>query len=130
MTRIKKENEIDYFPELPIEIKEAINKRRLIMFVGAGASNQIELPLWKDLADASIKKCFDEGYICDGDRELIINNIKDNKEKLSIAFELTKIHCMTILTKSLMVKNTTKKKPLFILFAILLKRKFYQLMQI
>ena len=82
-----KKEEILELPDIPDGIKQAINNRSLVIFVGAGASAQVGMPLWNTLADNILDECYNNGYINDGDRDLLKTKLTDNKEKLSVAFK-------------------------------------------
>jgi hypothetical protein len=53
-------NEILPTPELPIEIKNAVNNSNLAVFIGAGVSRLIGCKGWDELAKTLVERCFTE----------------------------------------------------------------------
>lgn len=73
-------------------IKNAVNEGKLIVFIGAGISRLCGLPSWdeaaNDLLDYCEKqpKCKFQNY----DKQRILANIKDAREKITIGYYLLK----------------------------------------
>lgn len=80
--------EIKPIPELRKEILEAINNKKLIIFIGAGVSALTGLPLWNQLADKLVKNSIEEKCISFNDAEIVFSKIQDAKQKISIVYEL------------------------------------------
>lgn len=54
---------IEEFPKLPKAIKDAINNKKLAIFIGAGVSRFVGCDSWDNLANNLVKKCRDKGFI-------------------------------------------------------------------
>lgn len=64
-------------------ILRATEKGRLVFFVGAGVSRIMGVPGWDEFANSLIKAAFKDYY----QQNAILTSIKDNKEKITIAFK-------------------------------------------
>ena len=62
---------LSLIPHLPKEIKDAVSDESLVIFVGAGASAQVKMPLWNELADETLDECFKKRFIDAGDVSFI-----------------------------------------------------------
>jgi len=98
---------IHEIPELPKEIKEAVNNNRLAVFVGAGVSRLIGCMGWDQLASNLINICFstkkknDSGIINYKEKETLLKN-KDHKKTITICYYLLKENgCESIFYKEL-----------------------------
>jgi hypothetical protein len=70
-------------PKLPDEIKKAVNRDRLVVFIGAGVSRIIGCKGWSELGDKLVDVCFDGN--CINHREKVaLNREKTPKKKISI----------------------------------------------
>lgn len=84
---------IHEIPELPKEIKEAVNNNRLAVFVGAGVSRLIGCMGWDQLACNLVNRCFttkkEDGYglINYKEKETLLQNI-DHKKTITICYHL------------------------------------------
>ena len=74
---------ISPLPEIPLQIREAINQKKLVIFLGAGASRIIGCKGWGELSSELLSLCFKEGYINFKEKESLLK-IKDNKKLISI----------------------------------------------
>lgn len=91
-----KTTEIRKLPIVPDEIKEAVNNKKLVIFVGAGVSRIIGCKGWDDLANDLVNVCY--VTIDNGTKKRILNFQQkealkkefDNKKKISICYELLK----------------------------------------
>lgn len=73
-------------PDVPQEIIDAINNDNLAVFVGAGVSAIAGLPLWSQLAKDLIFECYSKDLYSYKDKELILEQIHDNKQLITIAY--------------------------------------------
>ena len=64
------------------QIRNAVNNRKLIMFLGAGVSRLMGVCGWDELANGLIKEAYDKII----EQEEIIKNISSSKEKITIAY--------------------------------------------
>ena len=67
-------------PELPPEIIEAANQRKLVVFIGAGISRLMGCQSWENMANNLIMNLFDYGTA-----DQIISSKMDSKAKITIA---------------------------------------------
>ena len=76
---------IPFIPDMPSEIRDAIDNKRLILFIGSGVSQAAGLPSWHDLAMASIEEALGDDHYAE------LNAIKSKrfeaKHLLSLASE-------------------------------------------
>lgn len=87
--------EFELIPKLRKEILDAVNDRKLVLFLGAGVSVLTGLPLWNELANNLAKKCISENCITYGDAEIVFSKITDTKQKISVIYELFDQHKKT-----------------------------------
>lgn len=86
---------IHEIPELPKEIKEAVNNNRLAVFVGAGVSRLIGCMGWNQLAYNLVNRCFSttkkdgSGIINHKEKETLIQD-KDHKKTITKCYYLLK----------------------------------------
>ncbi|MFA4825765.1 MAG: SIR2 family protein [Methanoregula sp.] len=73
---------IPFIPELPLEIKEAINNQNFVIFLGAGASSIIGCKDWEHLAENLVEKCFKTPKLGNIDSKCI--NFKERESLLQI----------------------------------------------
>lgn len=71
---------------IPINLLTEIKLKNVAVFVGAGLSKVVsdKYPLWDELANRSIKFLYDKGKINFFEKERLIREIADPKQKLSI----------------------------------------------
>ena len=74
-------------PELPREIRDAANRGKLAIFVGAGVSRIMGCQGWGDLAVALLSACFEHGYINFEEKQRLSNE-PDHRKTLTICKEL------------------------------------------
>lgn len=67
-------------PEIPHEIKKAINDKKLAVFVGAGVSRFLGCDSWEDLAKKLVKKCKSKDLINYLEEQTLLK--ENNKTKL------------------------------------------------
>ncbi|MBQ3923063.1 MAG: hypothetical protein II707_07165, partial [Spirochaetales bacterium] len=80
---------IPQIPEIPVEIKDARNKDKLAIFIGAGVSRLLGCKDWHSLALDLLKQCYNYKYI--NYREYNqLSKYTDNKKIISIAYGLLK----------------------------------------
>jgi len=89
------DNEIPPIPELPIQIIEAINDNRLVVFIGAGVSRLIGCMGWDQLAKNLVNKCYDtkkqDGSKCISFKEKdTLLQEKDHKKTITICYGILK----------------------------------------
>lgn len=72
-------------PELPKEIKEAYERRRLVLFIGAGISRLVGVKGWDDLANDLVNQLYSYG-----EAQQIKSSGMSSKEKITVAFEKAK----------------------------------------
>jgi hypothetical protein len=71
--------------ELPSELKISVLKNEQIaVFVGAGVSRLLRLPLWKELADKAIAFLYEKNIIDYFEYQRITNEILDPKQKMTL----------------------------------------------
>jgi hypothetical protein len=70
-------------------IIQAINNKKLVLFVGAGFSKLCGLPLWGELSSALMDSCVKEGLINYSERHQIVQE-KDSRSLITIAYYLFK----------------------------------------
>ena len=86
--------DIPDIPELPKEIKDAIEKDKLVIFIGAGVSTLVGCKRWIDLGNELIGECEKLDLI--SYRELQgIKSRADGKRLISIAYELMKTNYLS-----------------------------------
>ncbi len=73
-------------PPLPVEIREAVNNRKLAVFLGAGVSRILGCMGWDRLADKLAEVCYEKGYITFNEKEVLSNYVSagDRKKVISI----------------------------------------------
>jgi hypothetical protein len=81
--------EIQEYPELKPELKEAINNGSLVIFLGAGASRYVGCKSWNVLANELIDKCHSLGYINYHETD-VLKSYPNQKKKISIAYGILK----------------------------------------
>ena len=74
--------EIELLPDLPREIIEAYEDKRLVLFVGAGISRLVGCKGWNELADELINAVFQPELA-----NMILKGRYDAKDRISIAYE-------------------------------------------
>lgn len=82
-TEIQDIPSLDNYPD----ILEAMEKRELVIFTGAGVSRLVGCKSWDDLAYDLLKKCFDLQLLNYHEFE-VIQKYNDQKKKISIAYSL------------------------------------------
>jgi hypothetical protein len=91
-----KNTEIQKLPNIPDEIKEAVNNKKLVIFVGAGVSRIIGCKGWDELANNLVNVCYltmDNGTkkrLLNFQQKEALKKELDNKKKISICYELLK----------------------------------------
>jgi len=80
---------ITEFPEIPDEIKEASNKKKLAIFIGAGISRFLGCESWATLAYNLTKRCEKEGLINHLEQQSL-SNLTDFKKIITICYEILK----------------------------------------
>ncbi len=78
---------IEPIPELPKKIVDAISDKKLVIFLGAGASRLIGCMGWGELGKKLVELCFNEDLINFKEKEAI-SKISDNKKLISICFHI------------------------------------------
>jgi len=80
-------NGISPIPPVPQSIKDAINKEKLAVFIGAGVSRLVGCLGWGDLARNLIKRCYRQKIINFKERETLFQ-IQDHKKTITICYHL------------------------------------------
>lgn len=105
--------------EIPPDIKSVFSKNeKVALFIGAGVSSLLGLPLWQDLANKSIRFLFKKGIINHFEAERIINEVPNPKQKLTIfhqSLEENKELLKEFYTKELSCEKCEDKNPYEIL---------------
>jgi hypothetical protein len=84
---INKSFEIAGLPDIPTELLERINEKKVAFFLGAGVSRIIGCGGWKSLASNLVEKCFKEKLINYKVRESILR-IEDPKKTTTICYNI------------------------------------------
>ncbi|MBP3773487.1 MAG: SIR2 family protein [Treponema sp.] len=71
------------------DLLSAINEQKLVIFLGAGVSRLVGCKSWSDLAKNLLNKCL-ELHLLDYHEYEVISGYTDQKQKISIAYELLK----------------------------------------
>lgn len=82
-------NRILPIPELPDEIRNAVNNGTLAVFIGAGVSRLVGCEGWDTLARSLVSRCHAEGIINFKEYETI-SQIPDHKKTITICYYLFK----------------------------------------
>ena len=80
---------IPEIPDIPKEIKDAINNNNLAIFIGAGVSRLVGCKSWQDLAHNLLELCRDKGLLQFVEYNALAKD-SDNKKLISIAYGLLK----------------------------------------
>jgi len=108
------QDEIYPLPELPDEIKAAVENEELVVFLGAGVSRILECPGWKELADALLETCHKNGHINFWESTRLQQN-SDPRKTISIVKEILPDDDYIKFLKSHLVasEKKLKKYPIF-----------------
>lgn len=77
-------------PEMPDSIIEAIDKKGLLIFVGAGLSVLFGYPLWKELGNDLIGECVKRGFMCRSEEAIVCSGDFTPMQEVTIAFNTLK----------------------------------------
>lgn len=99
-----KNEKIPLIPDLPPEIKEAINNKRLAIFIGAGASAIIGCKDWRHLAEKLIERCFETPKSEDYDSKCINFKVRESLLQMNDPKKIITI------CKHILEKNNAKKE--------------------
>lgn len=80
-------NGISLTPEVPAEIKDAVNSDTLAVFIGAGVSRLVGCEGWDTLARKLVKRCYEERIINFKESETL-SQISDHKKTITICHHL------------------------------------------
>lgn len=80
-------NGISRIPEVPDEIRDAVNSGTLAVFIGAGVSRLVGCQGWDTLARNLVNRCHSEGIINFRENESL-SQIPDHKKKITICYHL------------------------------------------
>jgi len=80
-------NGISRIPEVPDEIRTAVNRGTLAVFIGAGVSRLVGCQGWDTLARNLVNRCHSEGIINFKENESLCQ-IPDHKKKITICYHL------------------------------------------
>ncbi|MDD5323358.1 MAG: SIR2 family protein [Methylococcales bacterium] len=80
-------NGIQRIPKLPDEIRDAVDKGTLAVFIGAGVSRLVDCQGWDTLAKSLVNRCHLEGIITFKESETL-SQITDHKKTITICFHL------------------------------------------
>ena len=76
-------------PDLPIEIKEAVNNGTLAVFIGAGVSRLVGCEGWDELAKKLVERCYKDKYFNFREKEAL-SRITDQKKTITICYNVFK----------------------------------------
>lgn len=82
-------NSIPLRPEVPSEIKDAVNRSTLAVFIGAGVSRLVGCQGWDTLSRNLVNKCHRENIINFKESETL-SQISDHKKTITICYHLFK----------------------------------------
>ena len=90
-------------PRIPVGLRQAAQRGRLVIFVGAGVSKLAGCPGWSEFADAALKTLVQQGKFSHG--QLAQVSHLNPRVKLSIAQRLHKQHKASINFQSILHPN-------------------------
>lgn len=82
-------DKITDIPDVPQKIIEAVNHRKLAVFIGAGVSRLVGCWSWEKLAKKLIEKCFDKDVLNYKEKESVLQS-RDHRQIITIAYNLLK----------------------------------------
>lgn len=82
-------NKILPIPKIPQEIIDAVNNRKIAVFIGAGVSRLLGSSSWDDIANNLIKKCYEKNIINYRESDSL-KQIKDPKKVITVCYNLLK----------------------------------------
>ena len=85
---MKKKIKQNIIPDMPFAIIDAIQQNRLVLFVGAGVSALLGLPLWDKLSNDLVSLCREQGLLSRSEEETLLHSNYSSIQKLSIAVYL------------------------------------------
>lgn len=85
---MKKKAKLNIIPDMPPAIIDAIQENRLVLFVGAGVSALLGLPLWDKLSNDLVSLCREQGLMSRSEEETLLHSNYSSVQKLSIAVYL------------------------------------------
>lgn len=103
--------EIERVPEIPEEISEAARTSTLAVFVGAGVSQLVGCPSWKELAKSCLDCLANEGHLTFGDVEQLL--AEDPKKQLSIAVQIAEAVPYAIPWKELITPSSESTSRIY-----------------
>lgn len=80
-------NSISLIPEVPDEIRDAVNSGTLAVFIGAGVSRLVGCQGWDTLARNLVSRCHREGIINFRENDTL-SQIPDHKKTITICYHL------------------------------------------
>ncbi len=80
-------NSISPIPKVPDEIRDAVNKGTLAVFIGAGVSRLVGCLGWNELAENLVKRCNREKIINFKEKETLLQ-IAEHKKTITICYHL------------------------------------------
>lgn len=80
-------NGISRLPELPDEIRAAVNDRNLAVFIGAGVSRLLDCQGWDELAKNLVNRCHSKDIITFKEKNTL-SQILDHKKTITICYHL------------------------------------------
>ncbi len=80
---------IEPIPVLPSGVKDALDMKRLVVFVGAGVSRVVGCTGWDDLAKDLVSACFEKRYINFKEKEKLSGE-PDHRKTISICYHIIK----------------------------------------
>lgn len=104
---------ITEYPQIPDEIKEASNKKKLAIFIGAGISRFLGCESWATLAYNLTKRCEKEGLINHLEQQSL-SKLTDFKKTITICHEILKdnnLAFMDEMRSSLNNEKVSKDNP-------------------
>ena len=74
-------------PEIPDQLKDEIQKKNVVFFLGAGISRMLGCSGWSTIARKIVEKCYDLGHINFRLKNVILN-YNDPKKMLTLSKEI------------------------------------------
>lgn len=92
-SKLKIVSHIDEYPEIPLQIIEAYNQKKLVIFIGAGVSRLVGCKGWDDLARDLIERCYNtqseiSESLINFNIKSKLSNISDHRKIITICKKL------------------------------------------
>ena len=107
VTSVNEPPELGKEIRLPDEVKQAERDENLVLFVGAGISKLVDIPLWREFAEKVLEDLRQEGCIDYSDIEQLTESLNP-KQILSIALSISKSQKIKLNIKGYFEKEQTE----------------------